>query len=70
MQPMSGGTFEGTGAIISNVAGERQIVLGREGIECFTTASKERLQGPNTGDTVKLQIDTSSSKIIAFERSR
>lgn len=29
IQPMNGGTFEGTGAIVSNVGGERQIVLPR-----------------------------------------
>ncbi len=74
--PETGGTFEGKGTVIAIIAAKQQVVLDHEQIEGFMdamtmgypVASKELLQGLNTGDTVKFQIDAARNEIIAFER--
>ena len=76
MAPQTGGIFEGKGTVIAIVADKRQLVLDHEEIEGFMgamtmgypVASDALLQGLNSGDTVKFQLDAAKNEIIAVER--
>jgi Cu/Ag efflux protein CusF len=76
MAAQSSGIFEGKGTVIAIVADKRQIVLDHEEIEGFMgamtmgypVASEALLQGLNSGDTVKFQLDAAKNEIIAVER--
>lgn len=76
MAPQSGGIFEGKGTVIAIVADKRQIVLDHEEIEGFMgamtmgypVASDALMQGLNSGDSVKFQLDAAKNEIIAIER--